>query len=436
MSVTWTASDSTVPTAKERFSAQNTTIKKRTQELFEAIDRGDHGQAWHLIREGISLRETDESTGLSPLAFAVQLHRSEIVRMLVEAGADANWGGTTTPLEAAALEGEPEITEILIEAGADVDRRVDEGFTPLMTAAALGHRRVCQKLLLAGARPLLRNDHGQTAVGLAVDNGHEGTADLIRTFERKRRATERHGDAAVGSRLREHGYTLPRPLAFPAARPREGTPSPALGPGQAQAVSAPPPRTFGASDLRTLLQAGSFEDARRLVERIQFDPSLRDSEGRTPLIVAAQFGAVEVSALLLMRGSDVHAAFSEDETALTQAIQHPTRDRADVIEVLARAGAELNRRHGPSGSTPLMIAASADVYSEANDSGPFGATTQLLIDLGAELEAQDNRGNTVWRMMKRASMGAPTFSPYRRRLYQMLRLLEQAGAQQLASHQV
>lgn len=433
MNASWTAADPSVSTAKERFSAQNTTIKKRTQELFEAIDRGDHGQAWHLIREGVSLRETDESTGLSPLAFAVQLHRTEIVRMLVEAGADANWGGTTTPLEAAALEGEPEITEILIEAGADVDRRVDEGFTPLMTAAALGHRRVCQKLLLAGARPLLRNDHGQTAVGLAVDNGHEGTAELIRGFERKRRATERHGDAAVGTRLREHGYTLPRPLAFPGARTRGDAPHPSAS---IPATISAPPRTFGATDLRTLLQANNTDDARRLVERLQFDPSLRDAEGRTPLIVAAQHGAVEIAALLLMRGADVHASFGEDETALTQAIQHPTRDRSDVIEVLVRAGAELNRRHGPSGSTPLMVAAHTDVYSEATDTGPFGATTQLLIDLGADLEAQDNRSNTVWRLIKRAAMGAPTFSPYRRRLYQMLRLLEQAGAQQLASHQV
>lgn len=415
--------------AAERFKAHSQTIQRKSDDLFEAIERGDNGQVWRLIKDGANLRHVDEGTGLSPLAFGIQQKRLELVRMLVEGGADPNWGGTTTPLEAAALEGDPEMAQILIEAGAEIDRRVDDGFTPLMTAAALGHRRVCQKLLVAGARPLLRNDHGQTAVGLAEDAGHAATADLIRSYERKRRATERHGAAAVRgpqatpSGKASGGFTAWKPVATP--MPRAPEPPPA-------------PRLSGIAELARMLDAKDFEGARRLVEKVSFEPEATDESGRTPLILAAKAGAGDVVALLLGRGIQVDRTFGADkENALTQAIQNPTAGRLEVIELLQRGGASLEHRVA-SGATPLHLAASTDVYNDKDGSelGPFGATTELLIELGANLEAQDDRGNTIWRTIKRAAMGAPTFSPYRRRLYQMLRLLEQAGAQQLASHQV
>jgi ankyrin repeat protein len=418
--------------AAERFKAHSQTIQRKSDDLFEAIERGDHGQVWRLIRDGANLRHVDEATGLSPLAFSIQQKRIELARMLVEAGADANWGGTTTPLEAAALEGDPEMAQILIEAGAEIDRRVDDGFTPLMTAAALGHRRVCQRLLVAGARPLLRNDHGQTAVGLAEDAGHAATADLIRSYERKRRATERHGAAAVRGPQptpgrASGGFTAWKPVPTPAQAVAPRAPEP-----------PPAPRLTGIAELAKLLDSKDFEGARRLVEKVTFEPESLDADGRTPLILAARAGAGDVVALLLGRGIQVDRTFGADkENALTQAIQNPTAGRLEVIELLHRAGANLEHRVA-SGVTPLHLAASTDVYHEKDgpELGAFGATTELLIELGANLEAQDDRGNTVWRQIKRAAMGAPTFSPYRRRLYQMLRLLEQAGAQQLASHQV
>ncbi len=214
------------------------------------------------------------------------------------------------------------------------------------------------------------------------------------------------------------------------------TPAPAPAP---RALEPPPaPRLSGVAELAKLLEAKDFESARRLVEKVTFEPESPDEAGRTPLVLAARAGAGDVVALLLGRGIQVDRTFGADkENALTQTIQNPTAGRLEVIELLHRAGAGLEHRVA-SGATPLHLSAATDVYNEKDgpELGAFGATTELLIELGANLEAQDDRGNTVWRTIKRAAMGAPSFSPYRRRLYQMLRLLEQAGAQQLASHQV
>jgi hypothetical protein len=118
------------------------------------------------------------------------------------------------------------------------------------------------------------------------------------------------------------------------------------------------------------------------------------------------------------------------------AVRSRSRERHEVIALLAAASADLDRPCGRNRRTALMHAAEADVYLEREDGGDFGGTTRQLIELGAALGATDRRGQTVWRQIKRDALGAPTFSPSRRRLHQMLRLLESCGARPVASHKV
>ncbi|MEM9554284.1 MAG: ankyrin repeat domain-containing protein [Acidobacteriota bacterium] len=438
--------------------------------IFDAIDRNDLGSVWTLVQRHEGLREVDAETGLTPLALAAEMGQAEIVRILLQEGeVDPNHGGATTPLEAAVLEGDPEIVDLLLRFGADVNQAVDEGFTPLMTAATTGAQRIARRLLEAGARPRARNDEGKTAIDLATDEGFDDLARELRSFSRKRFEAERADRAdrvareqeerAARRRARAEQRLSGQPEAEPESADRSATgtliaspPTADSAPGDAgetaprlEAFELPPEATPDLAELEgidrfsALLEHGAFEIAAALAADEAFELEERDEAGRTALMIAAAAGALEVVEVLLDVGAVVDATEDDetDETALVKAVNHPTPARAAIVRRLAEHGAFLDRRHGRTGMTPLMYAATADVYLDAAQNPlDFAPMTRLLIELGADLEAEDLRGNTVWRLVKRNALGALTSSPSRRRLFQLLRVLEHHGARQIASQDV
>jgi uncharacterized protein len=89
---------------------------------------------------------------MSPLSRAAGLCQAEVVRMLLARGADPNAGGEYgwPPLLAAAFDGNLEVVRILIAAKADVNARDRDGKSALQLAAR--HPMVQEELRAAGAR--------------------------------------------------------------------------------------------------------------------------------------------------------------------------------------------------------------------------------------------------------------------------------------------
>jgi ankyrin repeat protein len=123
--------------------------------LVEAVLAGDVDAAAALLRDG--LLPDSRSEGTTPLYTAAVQGETELVRMLLRAGADPNLrsGDRTegTPLCASACHGHTEIVRALLAHGADPNLREDELWTPLRWAAAHGHEEVARALLAAGADP-------------------------------------------------------------------------------------------------------------------------------------------------------------------------------------------------------------------------------------------------------------------------------------------
>lgn len=414
--------------------------------IFDAIDRNDLGTVWTMVTEKRDLTTIDEESGMTPLALAAELGHTEIVRILLEeAQVDADHGGATTPLEAAVLEGDLEIVQLLVRSGADVNRSVDEGYTPLMTAASVGARRIARILLEAGARPRARNEEDQTAIDLAFAEGHEELARELRDFSRTRFEAEKAAREERTAREEEEKRARRR------ARRREAAAKAALGLDHKPSSSEPGalqieelPRTEPA-DLRTLegfdrflalLERGELSEAVELAESGELDLEARDDAGRTPLMLAAASGALEAVEALLEAGAVVDATDQSPtrDTALVKAIHHPTPQRPEIIRRLVEAGAYLDRQHGRAGMTPLMYAATSDIYLEPDAAehgdGPRSTApiTSLLLELGAGLGARDLRGHTVRSLMEKASKATPATSPTRRRLHELLRQLDQHAA--------
>jgi len=77
-----------------------------------------------------------------------------------------------TPLHSAAFGGHVEIVKLLLERGADPNAKTDDGLTPLHIAAFKGHVDVVRVLLEHGANPNAKDNNGQTPLHYAVQEGH------------------------------------------------------------------------------------------------------------------------------------------------------------------------------------------------------------------------------------------------------------------------
>lgn len=116
-------------------------------------------------------------SGETPLIVAVREPEwRHLVGPMVAAGAFLETQGTFqhTPLGFAASSGSTELVRLLLEAGADVNAMNDDGETPLMRAAASqeeGHNHVVALLIEAGANATARDRNGGTALGKAALSG-------------------------------------------------------------------------------------------------------------------------------------------------------------------------------------------------------------------------------------------------------------------------
>jgi ankyrin repeat protein len=116
-------------------------------------------------------------------AMGTSKRAARIAESLIRAGADVNFGPITPLMDAARHS--LAITELLIRAGADVNAFEPVWGTPLMGAAFYGHTEIVRLLLSAGADATIRYppDHrdsaNMTARDVALTQRHKTIAELI-----------------------------------------------------------------------------------------------------------------------------------------------------------------------------------------------------------------------------------------------------------------
>lgn len=103
---------------------------------------------------------------------AVEQGAPDIVRDLLEGGADPNEVRGLTPLHLAARDGSLEITELLLEHGGDPSAIDYRGRTPLMVSLEGGHPELARCLVAAGTDLALARDDGTTPLMLATAGHH------------------------------------------------------------------------------------------------------------------------------------------------------------------------------------------------------------------------------------------------------------------------
>jgi FOG: Ankyrin repeat len=117
----------------------------------------------------------------TPLLMAAELGRSNILEMLLDAGANLNstdakqWSALALAVE----KGHRSTVIILLENKIYIDSRDAEDQTPLMIAARLDEIEILSQLVKANADINAEDEKKWTSLSWAVANGHERAVELL-----------------------------------------------------------------------------------------------------------------------------------------------------------------------------------------------------------------------------------------------------------------
>lgn len=267
-------------------------------------------------------------------------------------------GERQNPMELAARIGDRDMVRALLDVGADVDLGVEH--SPLGTAARHGHRDIVRLLIDAGADlnamsgdPM--SERKRTALVEAADTGHlEIVRDLLAAARERGVKLIRKGDAAGYAAARGHAEIVEL---------LDTT-------GQARARATKIVAAERASSLVDLLDTKNIAGADALIRSIDEPTSATEALG-----IAVLFKAWRYVAPLLEKGADPNVRrYPVDDSPLHDAARAEpvTDDVVAAVRALVKAGAELESL-GSSGMTPL---ARANMQLRA-----------LLLELGADASA-------------------------------------------------
>ena len=378
-------------------------------------------QNWAAIEKAVQRKETDinaiQPDGMTALLWAVYHEAPEQVRLLLQYKANPNQSNEygISPLLIAARNGNAEITMDLLAAQADPNAKSNGQEAILMVASRTGDKDVVEQLLKAGADPHFKEANGQTALMWAAAEGHLAVVHLLLNAGANDKVTlksgfdayffaARAGHSDVVFALLNHGHSI------------DDVMSPERKGGKL-------PRK-GMSALMLALENAHFDLVKKLLEagadpndtRSGFGPlhaltwvrKPNKGDGPNddpPPQSTGPIGSLECAALLVAHGADVNLQLKSGRSGrgiLSLKGATPfllAADTADVpyLRQLLKLVADANLSNVDN-CTPLLATAgigSKAPEEEAGTEPEILKAVQLLLELGADINHKDNRGETA-----------------------------------------
>jgi len=394
--------------------------------LADAAEHRNSALVRELLAKGADVN-APQADGMTALHWAVNNDDAEMAGLLVRSRANVNATNRygVPPLSTACTNGNAALVRLLLDAGANANASLPGGETVLMTAARVGSLEAVKALLARGANPNAQERRDQTALMWAAAEGHATVVRALIEAGSTINATLPSGFTPLFFAVREGHIDVVRVLLEAGVNVNETLQPKADRPASPLGTNYKPIRK-GTSPLMLAVENGHFDLAMALVEA-GADPNDQGS-GFTPLHAIswvrkpdasdvgdpAPIGSGSLTSLqfvhaLVARGANVNARLGKgvprppaSATLLGTEGATPflmAADRADVplMRELLKAGADPFLPNADK-STPLMAAAgfgTSDPLEEAGTEDEALEATKMLLDLGADINAVDNKGDTA-----------------------------------------
>lgn len=152
-------------------------------DIFEATAADKIDRVSEILSRDSEAARQWSGDGFTALHFAAFFNRPAIARELIRHRADieatARNAMKVAPLHCAAAARSGEIVRLLLEHGANSNARQQGGWTALHAAAQNGDAEMVRALIEYHADPKTTNDQGKTPADLAEEKGHEAIVKML-----------------------------------------------------------------------------------------------------------------------------------------------------------------------------------------------------------------------------------------------------------------
>ena len=341
--------------------------------LHAAAEGGNSSIVMRAFSYDIDINAKDDDCSATPLIIAVKQNHIEVVKYLLQKGADISL--TTEPekrnaLHIASQEGSVAVIEMLLSYDLRPDSRDGEGNTPLVCAAACGQIEAVNCLLKHGADPLLKGQDGRNLLHFAAQSGN---VIIIETMLSK--------GLDIDARDETQGVT---PLMVCTKFGKLEALKYLLDKGADKSLRTIP----GKVPLLSIASAAGSIAAVEMLLSHGCNIDARDSEGDTPLRHAARFGNTEVVEYLLAKGADPLLRNTSDLGLLHLAA---LSDNVLTIKAVLSKNLDINAMCTDLGITPLLFCLTQGKLEAAN----------YLLAEGADENLKSKDG---WTVLSAAAM--------------------------------
>ncbi len=308
--------------------------------------------------------------GQTPLYLAIDKSMgNELIKVLLEAGADANTGSPYyTPLEMAIRKRNIEMAQILLDSGADLNHVKENGNTIFHRAATINSNKNIDFLLSKGLDINVRNNKGITPLHIAAEKGYTSVIEQM------------INNGADPFAIDNNNYMPMHIHQFVYKSDKEKVAwllSKGVNVNMNQVEHNVAPIILAAAN-------GDLDMVKFLHEK-GADLTIRAEEGYTPLHAAVgRRGKVEVVEYLLTNGVNADVVSDEGYTPLFEAIM--SFGEPEIILFLLEKGANINHQDKLGKTVAHYV---------VEDKWDGGEMVEFLHANGADLTIKDNDGKTL-----------------------------------------